>query len=149
MSSADPKAGFTLIEVTAVMLIVALVASLAVTMTTRTGRVSLKSVSLNAASLLRRERLAAILSGQPRVVTVERSQRILKGQDGDAVVIPPEVVVDVLGPAGRETGPIPVVQFQPNGASSGGVLRLSREGVSYEVRVNWYTGAVAIMEGSP
>jgi general secretion pathway protein H len=37
-----------------------------------------------------------------------------------------------------------VVRFHPDGASSGAVLRLSREKAGYEIRVNWYTGGVSI-----
>ena len=37
-----------------------------------------------------------------------------------------------------------VVRFHPDGASSGAVLRLSREKAEYEIRVNWYTGGVSI-----
>jgi general secretion pathway protein H len=37
-----------------------------------------------------------------------------------------------------------VVRFHPDGASSGTVLRLSRQGIEYEIRVNWYTGGVAV-----
>ena len=37
-----------------------------------------------------------------------------------------------------------VVRFHPDGASSGAVLKLSREKAEYEIRVNWYTGGVSI-----
>ena len=37
-----------------------------------------------------------------------------------------------------------VVRFHPDGASTGAVLKLSREKAEYEIRVNWYTGGVAI-----
>jgi general secretion pathway protein H len=37
-----------------------------------------------------------------------------------------------------------VVRFYPDGASSGAVVRLSREKAEYEIRINWYTGGVAI-----
>jgi len=56
--TADRRSGFTLIEVVAVMLIIALVASLAVTKIPGTGRGRLQAVALETAALLRRERLA-------------------------------------------------------------------------------------------
>ena len=58
MWSTDRRSGFTLIEVMAVMLIIALVGSLIVTMTPGTGRAKLKALTLESAALLRRERLA-------------------------------------------------------------------------------------------
>ena len=57
MWSTEPKSGFTLIEVLAVMLIIALVASLVIAMSPGTGRVKLKALTLEIAALFRRERL--------------------------------------------------------------------------------------------
>ena len=52
--SIDRKGGYTLLEVMAVTLIIALVASLVITMTPGTGRAGLKAATLQAAALLRR-----------------------------------------------------------------------------------------------
>jgi general secretion pathway protein H len=145
MWSADRQAGFTLIEVMAAMLIIALVASLVVTMTPGTGRAKLKALTLETAALLRRERLAAILTGRDRQVSLDGEHRALVGDGGGAIVIPPDVVVNVLGANELWSGRLAVARFHPDGASSGAVLRLSREGAEYEVRVNWYTGGVAIV----
>src|SRR4051794_8617661 len=95
--SAGREAGFTLIEVIAVMLIIALVASLAVTMMPGTGRASLKALALQTAALLRRERLGAILTGRDRQVSLDGERRTLIGDGGDAVALPPDVVLDILG----------------------------------------------------
>jgi general secretion pathway protein H len=128
----------------AVMLIIALVAGLAVTMTPGTGRAQLKAVALEAAALFRRERLGAILTGHNRLVALDGDYRSLVGDGGDVVAIPRDVVVNVLGVDEQWSGRRAVVRFHPDGASSGTVLRLSSEGAEYEVRVNWYSGGVAI-----
>jgi general secretion pathway protein H len=143
-SSNDRTAGFTLVEVVAAMLIVALVASLAVTMMPGTGRARLKAVTLETAALLRRERLGAMLTGRERLVSLDGERRVLTGDGGDVVAIPRDVVVDVLGVNERWADRAAVVRFHPDGASSGAVLKLSREKAEYEIRVNWYTGGVAI-----
>src|ERR1700749_1595585 len=137
-------AGFTLIEVMAVMLIIALVASLAVTMMPGTGRAGLKAVTLQTASLLRRERLGAILTGRDREVSLDGKRRILVGDGGDIVALPRDVDVDILGIDALWSGRQAVVRFHPDGASTGAVLKLSHEKAEYEIRVNWYTGGVAI-----
>jgi len=143
-TTADRCAGFTLIEIVAVMLIIALVASLAVTMTTGTGRGRLKALTLDTAALLRRERLGAVMTRQERQVTIDGERRALMGDGGDVVAIPRDVVLDILGIDATWSGRQAVVRFLPDGASTGAVLKLSREKAEYEIRVNWYTGGVAV-----
>lgn len=126
------------------MLIIALVASLSIAMMPGTGRARLKAVTLETAALLRRERLGAVLTGRERHVSLDGERRIFVGDGGDVVAIPRDVVVDILGVNELRADRFAVVRFHPDGASSGAVLRLSREKAEYEIRINWYTGAVAI-----
>jgi len=134
--------GFTLIEMLAVVLIVAMVASLTIVSIPGSGRAQLKAVTLEAATLLRRERLAAVLTKSDRRVTLYGARRLVIGDGGEEVTIPPDVAVDFLGTDAQ--GSAPVVVFHADGASSGGALRFSREKAEYEVRVNWYTGGVSV-----
>lgn len=143
---ADRRAGFTLIEVMAVMLIIALVASLAVTRIPGTGRGKLKALTLETAALLRRERLGAVLTGKERQVSLDGERRVLVGDGGDTLAIPRDVTFDILGIDAVWSGRQAVVRFTPDGASTGAVLKLSRENAEYEIRVNWYTGGVAIAQ---
>jgi general secretion pathway protein H len=146
MSRAKQQAGFTLIEVMAVMLIIALVSALAVSTMRGTGRAQLHAVSLEAAALMRRERLGAILTARTRQVSLDGRERLLFGEGGRQVRIPADVVVDIFGNDVVRTGRLAVVSFQPDGASTGVVLRLSREQATYEVSVNWYTGSVSLRQ---
>src|SRR5689334_1927654 len=131
----DPRAGSTLIEMMAVMLIISILATLVVTMVPGTGRANLKALTLQTAALLRRERLAAILTGQSRSVSLDARQRQLVGESG-AIPIPRDVVLDVVGVDAQWSGRQAVVRFEPDGASTGAVLKLSWQGVRYEVDVN-------------
>jgi general secretion pathway protein H len=142
--STDRKAGFTLLEMVAVMLIIALVAGLAVSITAGTGRAQIEALALRTAALFRRERHGAILTGHSRLVSLDFKNRTLIGDSGDTVAIPRDVTIDVLGVDEQWEGERAVVRFEPDGTSSGTVLKLSREGAGYEIRVNWFTGAVAI-----
>jgi len=144
LASRTRNAGFTLIEVVAVMVIIALLSGLAVAFMSGTGRAQLKAVALDTAALFRRERLGAVLTGRNRVVSLDGAHRSLVGDGGHVVAVPRDVVVDVLGADERWAGRRMVVRFHPDGSSSGTVLRLSRQGTEYEVRVNWYTGGVAV-----
>jgi len=144
MSRSDRRSGFTLTETVAAMLIIALIASLAITLIPGTGRAGLKAVTLEAAALFRRERLGAILTGRERHVSLDGDRRILIGDGGDVVAIPRDVTIDLLSANDSRSDSAGVVRFHPDGASSGAVLRLSREKAEYEIRVNWYTGGVSI-----
>jgi general secretion pathway protein H len=139
----NPRAGSTLIEVMAVMLIISILATLVVTMVPGTGRANLKALTLQSAALLRRERLAAILTGQSRSVSLDARERQLVGRSG-AIAIPRDVVLDVVGVDAQWSGRQAVVRFEPDGASTGAVLKFSWQGVRYEVDVNWYNGRVAV-----
>src|SRR4051795_6302690 len=91
------QAGFTLIEVMAVMAIIALIASLAVMVIPGTGRARLKAVTLETAALMRRERVAAMLTGRERRVALDGTARMLVGDGGGKVAIPRDVAFDLLG----------------------------------------------------
>ena len=143
------ESGFTLLELMAVMLIIALVASLVITMTPGTGRAGLKAVTLQSAALLRRERTQAILAARERHISLDGGRRLLVGEDGDTVSIPRDVAVDLLGADAVWSGRQAVVRFDPDGASTGAVLRLSQAKAEYEIRVNWFTGSVDVVAIAP
>ncbi len=142
VTTIDPRAGLTLVEVMAVMLIIAIIATLVVATIPGTGRGQLKALTLQTAALLRRERFGAILTGRSRRVSLDASNRTLVG-DGGAIAIPRDVVLDVVGVDESWAGRQAVVRFEPDGASTGAVLRFSREGARYVVNVDWYSGNVA------
>jgi general secretion pathway protein H len=145
MSSTDREAGFTLLEMMAVMLIIALVSALVMAATPGTGRARLKAVTLETAAMLRRERASAVLGGHTTRVWLDSDRRMLRGDGDDHVVIPNDVVVDLLGiDAFWESGRA-IARFEPDGTSSGAVLKYSRQEAGYEIRVNWYTGGVAVL----
>jgi general secretion pathway protein H len=143
-SIADRKAGFTLIEIQAVMMIIALIAALVFTALPGTGHAQLKALALQTAALLRRERLGAILTGRSQLVSIDGELRAFVADGGERVAIPRDVTVEILGVDEMWSGRQAVVRFLPDGASSGTVMKLSREGAAYEIRVNWYTGSVLI-----
>jgi general secretion pathway protein H len=144
MFNIEAKSGFTLLEMTAAMAIVALTASLVIAAIPGTGRVGLKAITMDAAALLRHERKGAILTGSDRHVILDGPRRALIGESGEEVVVPRDVAIDLLGTADASAGRVPVTFFRPDGASTGAALRFSREGAAYEIRINWYTGGVSV-----
>lgn len=149
MRSADARQGsglqgFTLIEMMAVMMITALMASLVLTFIPGTGRSDLKSVVMQTVALLRRERMAAVMTSSDRYVSLDDRRRVFIGQGGDEVAVPKDVAIDILGIDQSWLNGRAVALFHADGGSSGGALKFSRDRIDYEVRVNWYTGAVSI-----
>lgn len=146
MSSAERRAGFTLVETLGVMLVIALIATLAMPTGRGTGRGQLKVLALETADLMRRERVGAVLTRRLRHVSVDGDARMLVGDGGKRVAIPADVVLDVLGVNEAGAGRRALVRFETDGSSSGTVLRMARQDLAYEIRVNWYTGGVTILE---
>jgi general secretion pathway protein H len=126
----------------AVMAIVALIATLVFTALPGTGHAQLKALALRTAALMRRERLSAILTGRSRSVSIDGASRAFVTDGGDRIAVPRDVTVDILGVDEQWSGRQAVVRFLPDGASSGAVMKLSRQGATYEILVNWYTGSV-------
>ncbi len=139
----DPRAGSTLIEMMAVMVIIAMLASLVGVLLPGTGRGRLKALTLQTAAMMRRERLVAVLTGTSRRIALDTSARTLVGDSG-AIAIPRDVVVDVVGVDEMWAGRKAVVRFEPDGASTGAAVKFSWDKVRYEVDVSWYNGRVAV-----
>ena len=141
--------GFTLIEVMCVVAILALLAAIVVpTMPRGTSRARLESYAVAMAALLKADRNAA-LRRQTQITTEVNaaSRSIRSGATGRVVMVPGDVTFDAAlvarcnqRPAGSE------IRFFPSGMSCGGVIALSRSSIGYEVRVNWLTGGVEIVE---
>ena len=141
--SNDARAGSTLIEMMAVMVIIAMLASLVGVLLPGTGRGRLKALTLQTAAMMRRERLAAVLTGTSRRISLDTGARKLVGDSG-AIAFPRDVVVDVVGVDETWSGRQAVVRFDPDGASTGAALKFSWDKVRYEVDVSWYNGRVAV-----
>jgi general secretion pathway protein H len=145
-AEAEAEAGFTLIEMMAVMLIIAVIASLVLPMTHGTGRSQLQALALETATLIRSERVGAVLTGRVRRVAIDGERRLLIGDGGRRVSIPDDVTLDLLGVQEPWVGRRLIVRFDADGSSSGTVVRLRRGGSAYEIRVNWYTGGVTVVD---
>jgi general secretion pathway protein H len=140
--------GFTLLEIVCVMAIISILAALILPAIPRgTSRTRLEAFALQAAALLKTDRLAA-MQRRMRVATeldpIARSIR--SGATGNTVVLPRDVGFDALlasrcnqRAAGR------TIDFFPSGMSCGGTIALLRPGGGFQVRVNWLTGGVEIV----
>lgn len=141
------QAGFTLIEVACVLAVVALAASLALPALPRgTSSARLEGYALQIAAVLKGDRLAAIRRGTPVATRLDADARTVRsGASGAIVALPSDVGFDALLAercGDRRVGS--TIDFFPSGESCGGTIAIARQGLGFQVRVNWLTGAVEV-----
>jgi general secretion pathway protein H len=142
------KHGFTLLEMVCVLAIIALLTAVLLPFIPHdTSRSRLQSYALQAATLLKADRNAAI-RGQISVATVVDAQAraIRSGASQAAIRIPDDVRFDALLPQTcRQRQALSTISFFANGTSCGGTIALTRFDAGYEIRVNWLTGRIEIV----
>jgi general secretion pathway protein H len=144
----DPRErGFTLIEVVCVVAILAILAAMIMPRLPRgTSRARLESYAIATAALLKADRNAAIRTGTSVATEIDAGSRLVRSGASERFVrVPDDVDMDALLAARcseRQHGR--TIRFFSSGMSCGGVIALSRQNVSYEIRVNWMTGGVEV-----
>ena len=140
--------GFTLLEVVCVIAILAILAAVVMPEFPRgTSRTRLEAYALATATLLKADHIAALRRRTEVTTEVNAVGRVVRsGATAREVRLPEDVTFDALLPARcghyREAFRI---RFFSTGMSCGGVISLSRLGMSYEVRVSWLTGGVEVV----
>jgi general secretion pathway protein H len=140
----DPRAGFTLIEVSLALVVLALVAALALP-AALPGR-SATEIRIRAyavAALLRADRTVAEAERRPVETAIDVVGRTVRsGVDGRWIGLPDDLAL-------RWDGRNGFVRFTPDGRSSGGLLILGRGRAGYGVAINPATAAVRILMVQP
>jgi general secretion pathway protein H len=140
--------GFTLLEVVCVLAIVAmLVAVLMPAMSSSTSRPRLEAYALEVATVLKTDRTAAIRRRTFVTTDINAPARMIRsGATGRLLRIASDVVVEaVLPDRCHRRLAASAISFLPSGMSCGGVIRLSRRNIGYEIRVNWLTGGTEVV----
>ena len=143
---ASGNAGFTLIEVLAVLVIIAMTAaSISTLYSSQSGGAQLKTAALLAASRLRDVRAKAMTSGAESLAAIDVGGHTMQFSDGSApVAFARSMKIEVMSADSENRDPsVAGIRFYPNGSSTGGTINLEMEGRAYEIRVNWLTGRVS------
>lgn len=140
------SAGYTLVELLAVLAILAIVAGALVFgsgHSAETARFRAFLVTVSAA--LTKARTKAVKGAKQVVFQIDTQNRRLGDiEAGQTIEIPPRVELTALVAEGEVRGDGSVgIRFYPAGGSSGGTLSFTYRGLIYEVRVNWLTGNVS------
>jgi general secretion pathway protein H len=144
--------GFTLLEMVCVIALVAMVAAVLLPFVPRhTSRARLQAYALEAATLLKADRNAAIRSGADVSTLVDAPSRAIRsGATAELIRIPDDVHFEALLPKTcRQRAALSTISFFADGMSCGGAIALTRLDVAYEIRVNWLTGRIEIVSTRP
>jgi len=146
------QSGYVLLEIVCVLAIIGLLAAIILPAIPRaTSRARLQGYAVATAALIESDRAAA-LRRRVRIATLVNAgaRTIRSGADGRIVQLPADVRLDAMLPKRCYDRPVGVsIDFFPSGISCGGALAITRQGVGYEVRVNWLTGVVDVLPHQP
>jgi general secretion pathway protein H len=131
------QAGFTLLEMLVVLLLLGLATALVA------PRLSVGGAALNAdtrslAAALEQARWTAVRSGDPVLLRLD-----LESPGWDGGRLPGTAVLRVTGDASLMAGGVAAIRFLPDGSASGADIRLfGHRGGERVIRVDWLTGRV-------
>ena len=129
-----------------VLVILSMAASLvALSVSRRSDRMTVSALATEIASRARATRGMAIETGRDSMLWVDLGRRnIVSAGRPSPLPIPADVDLDVVASSTEQRGRVSAIRFFPDGASSGGTIRLRQAGNSYEIRINWFTGRVHV-----
>ena len=140
--------GFTLLEMVAVLAIIATLAAILLpSMPRATSRPRLEGYAIETAALLKADRTAALRQHAQINAQVDAPGRTIRsGSTGRTVQVPDDVSVQAILPLSCNDRPArSAISFFATGTSCGGTIVLSRLGTAFEVRVNWLTGGIEVV----
>ena len=144
------QAGFTLLELIVVMVILALAAALALPNGERTRRgLTLQATALDLASSLKNTRSEAIQSNREQKLVIDLAGRRFWGEgQGPAHALPRELIVSTEVPVSEQSAAgVASVRFRPDGSSSGGKIKLEAPRQTALVSIDWLTGRTRVEWG--
>lgn len=141
--------GVSLIELIVVIVLVGLMSLLAASaMGGGFKGMQLRGAAREVAAQLRYTRTRAIATGQTQRFSIDPRTRAWEAPDGRRGELAPQLDVEFTGARQAQAREdVGAILFFHDGASTGGRVRLSREGAAWDVDVRWLTGQVRIDRG--
>lgn len=138
--------GVSLIEMLLVIALIAVASLLAASAFTGGLKgMQLRSAAREVATQLRYTRTRAIASGQPQRFSIDPQAHAWQAPDGRNGTIPDSLGIVFTG--AREVQPTRgegAIMFFPDGAATGGRIRLTLQRAAWDIDVAWLTGEVKL-----
>ncbi|CAA2142701.1 prepilin-type N-terminal cleavage/methylation domain-containing protein [Hyphomicrobium sp. ghe19] len=144
-SPVETEAGFTLLELLVVLVIIAVTAAIALPKTRgSSSALALRSTAVGIAAEFRTARADAIRTSTSRSVMIDVARRKYWA-DGDSNAHQIPAAVEVTATIGN-SGPtaLATLNFEPDGSSTGGKISLSAGKSKADIIVDWMTGATQV-----
>lgn len=140
--------GFTLIEILAVVALIALAVTLvAVSVGDGLTGAKVRAASRDLAAALRYTRGQAIVKREQKTLSVDVDGRRYRAADRSWVELPKDMDIKLFTARSElEEEGVGRIRFFPDGASTGGHIDLIRGEAVWRVDVNWLTGEIRIIE---
>ena len=144
-----PARGFTLIEILAVVALIALaLAVVSVSVGGGLAGAKVKAASRDLVAALRYTRGQAIVKREAQTLSVDVENRRYKAPNKKWVELPKDMTMKLFTARSElEEEGVGRIRFFPDGSSTGGHIDLLRNDVTWRVEVLWLTGQVSLREG--
>ena len=142
-------AGFTLIEMLVVLVILGLTVALIVSRgPARSTGFDLRATAGDIAQQLRLARSEAIATDRITRFTLDPAERRYETNGNVGPLLPPELALTMTTVTGGTPRPLAAITFAPDGSSSGGRVVLVAGANTVAVVVDWLTGRVVIADAA-
>ncbi len=140
--------GFSLVELVAVLMLIAIVAgTAALSISGSMAGAKTRAAVRDLTAALRQTRGLAIVKGEERSLEIDVEARTYQVPGKNPVQLPEELQMKLLTAATEQTGDSKgMIRFFPDGSSSGGRVTLTRDRHEWRVEIAWLTGEVRIEE---
>lgn len=138
--------GFSLIELMVVMMLVSLLfAVVGVSVSRSIGGAEIRNAARDITAGIRHTRGQAIIQRQPQVFVVDADARTWRAAGKAAVELPDGLEITLETARSEMTGEnAGGIRFYPDGASTGGSVKLLAQQREWVINVAWLTGEVSI-----
>ena len=148
----DRQSGYTLVELIAVLVLVAAVVALgASVMSRKLPGQRLQQSAKELAAQLRFTRAQAIATGESQLFTLDAKSRAWRAGEKRSGQLAKDIEIVATGARNEQSKPgVAAVRFFPEGAATGGRFVLKHGNAAWQVDVQWLTGEVSLVRaGNP